>query len=58
VLLWGLGGLIGGLLWELATGEPADARSFVERFLTNAYLWAAVLTTALFALVRGWQKRR
>jgi polyferredoxin len=58
VLLWGLGGLIGGLLWELAIGEPADARSFVERFLTNAYLWATVLTTAVCALVSGWRKRR
>ncbi|GAB3928194.1 hypothetical protein GCM10029976_025520 [Kribbella albertanoniae] len=48
IALFGLGSLVGGQLWELATGDPE--RSFLERGLTNAYIWLTLLTTGLYAL--------
>ncbi|TDD49377.1 hypothetical protein E1263_32215 [Kribbella antibiotica] len=50
ILLWGLGGSLGGLLWELVTDTTADGRPFYERLLTNVYLWTTLLTTGVLAL--------
>ncbi len=53
IALFGIGRLVGGVFWELATGEPAGDRSFLEQILSNAYIWATLLTTGICALVRG-----
>ncbi|MFC9694943.1 hypothetical protein ACFTSF_40725 [Kribbella sp. NPDC056951] len=58
IALFGIGRFVGGMFWELTTGEPADQRSFLEQILTNAYIWATLLTSGVLALVSGSKNRR
>lgn len=58
IALFGIGRLVGGVFWELATGEPAGDRSFLEQLLSNAYIWAMLLVSGVSALVRGSKSRR
>ncbi|ADB34141.1 hypothetical protein Kfla_5125 [Kribbella flavida DSM 17836] len=45
-----VGNVIGRILWELVTGEPAGDRGLVERVVCNAYLWACLVATGVYAL--------
>ncbi|MFB6724691.1 hypothetical protein ACFCV3_31230 [Kribbella sp. NPDC056345] len=50
VALFGLGSFLGGVTWELLTGEAASDRGFIEKLFGNVYIWVCLIATGLFAL--------
>ncbi|NEA31258.1 hypothetical protein [Streptomyces sp. SID13031] len=58
LVLFAVGNGIGGVLWGLISDEPAGDRSLPERFITNAYIWACLIATGLFALYDRQAKRQ
>lgn len=57
VLLFVAGTVLGSIFWRLVHDDSAGDRSFLERMLTNVYIWACLLTTGFYAL-RDWRARR
>lgn len=50
ILLFGLGSLAGWAIWWLVDPDSAGDRSFLERMVTNVYVWTCLVATAIYHL--------
>ncbi|WP_143465642.1 hypothetical protein [Kribbella sp. ALI-6-A] len=56
LVLFVVGSELGSLLWRIV--DPTGDRSFLERLVTNVYIWACVVVTASYALQERRARRR
>jgi hypothetical protein len=51
LLLFGAGSGAGWLIWRLVDPASAGDRSFLERMVTNVYVWACLILTGVYWLL-------